>query len=83
MSTGAVLFAPKQARAFVQRAGNLRSVWRARGAGPDLHGAQRPVLPDLIFIDGRTGETLHSETFREEISTTPTSRPRPCPRTSS
>ena len=25
------------------------------------------LRPTFIFIDGRTGETLHSETFREEI----------------
>jgi len=25
------------------------------------------LRPTFIFIDGRTGETLHTETFREEI----------------
>ena len=25
------------------------------------------LRPNFIFIDGRTGETLHTETFREEI----------------
>jgi hypothetical protein len=25
------------------------------------------LRPSFVFIDGRTGETLHTETFREEI----------------
>jgi len=25
------------------------------------------LRPTFVFIDGRTGETLHTETFREEI----------------
>ena len=41
----------------------------ARGAGPHLHGAQgvRAQSPKFIFIDGRTGTVMHSQSAREEI----------------
>jgi hypothetical protein len=68
--TGTVLFTPHQASGFVM---DNREVY-------DQFGRRRVVTvrtyverkgfiltPKFIFIDGRTGTTLYSETFREEI----------------
>ena len=79
--TGTVLFRPQSAQRL--RAAGARDVRLARPpsgrAGTHVHGTQgfHPA-PSSIFIDGRTGETLHTETFREEILYNATEHPRPC-----
>ena len=68
--TGAVLFAPKQASGFVQREQETYDPFGRRVVVPVRTYQERKgfvLRPTFIFIDGRTGETLHSETFREEI----------------
>jgi hypothetical protein len=68
--TGAVLFAPKQASGFVQREQETYDSFGRRIVVPVRTYMERKgfvLRPTFIFIDGRTGETLHSETFREEI----------------
>jgi hypothetical protein len=68
--TGAVLFAPKQASGFVQRETESYDPFGRRIVVPTRTYMERKgfvLRPTFIFIDGRTGETLHSETFREEI----------------
>ena len=67
--TGAVLFAAAAVGLRPARAGDLRSFGR-RVVVPVRTYMERKgfvLRPTFIFIDGRTGETLHSETFREEI----------------
>lgn len=68
--TGAVLFSPKQASGFVQREQEVYDSFGRRQVVPVRTYMERKgfvLRPTFIFIDGRTGETLHSETFREEI----------------
>jgi hypothetical protein len=68
--TGAVLFAPKQASGFVFREQEVYDPFGRRSVVPVRTYMERKgfvLRPTFIFIDGRTGETLHSETFREEI----------------
>lgn len=68
--TGAVLFAPKQASGFVMREQETYDAFGRRVVVPTRTYQERKgfvLRPTFIFIDGRTGETLHSETFREEI----------------
>jgi hypothetical protein len=68
--TGAVLFAPQQRSGFVQREQESYDPFGRRVVVPVRTYMERKgfvLRPTFIFIDGRTGETLHSETFREEI----------------
>lgn len=68
--TGAVLFAPQQRSGFVQREQETYDSFGRRAVVPVRTYMERKgfvLRPTFIFIDGRTGETLHSETFREEI----------------
>lgn len=68
--TGAVLFAPQQRAGFVQREQEVYDSFGRRQVVPVRTYMERKgfvLRPTFIFIDGRTGETLHSETFREEI----------------
>jgi hypothetical protein len=68
--TGSILFAPKQASGFVQREQESYDPFGRRVVVPVRTYMERKgfvLRPTFIFIDGRTGETLHSETFREEI----------------
>ncbi len=68
--TGSVLFAPKQSSGFVQREQESYDPFGRRVVVPVRTYMERKgfvLRPTFIFIDGRTGETLHSETFREEI----------------
>jgi len=68
--TGAVLFTPRQASGFVQREQETYDPFGRRVVVPVRTYQERKgfvLRPTFIFIDGRTGETLHSETFREEI----------------
>jgi hypothetical protein len=68
--TGAILFAPQQRSGFVQRETETYDPFGRRVVVPVRTYQERKgfvLRPTFIFIDGRTGETLHSETFREEI----------------
>jgi hypothetical protein len=68
--TGSVLFAPQQRSGFVQREQEVYDSFGRRQVLPVRTYMERKgfvLRPTFIFIDGRTGETLHSETFREEI----------------
>jgi hypothetical protein len=68
--TGAVLFSPQQRSGFVQREQETYDPFGRRVVVPVRTYMERKgfvLRPTFIFIDGRTGETLHSETFREEI----------------
>jgi hypothetical protein len=68
--TGAILFAPQQRSGFVQREQETYDSFGRRMVVPVRTYMERKgfvLRPTFIFIDGRTGETLHSETFREEI----------------
>jgi hypothetical protein len=68
--TGTVLFRPHQASGFVQREQETYDEFGRRRVQPVRTYMERSgfiLRPTFVFIDGRTGETLHSETFREEI----------------
>ena len=68
--TGAVLFSPQQRSGFVQREQESYDPFGRRIVVPVRTYMERKgfvLRPTFIFIDGRTGETLHSETFREEV----------------
>jgi hypothetical protein len=68
--TGAVIFAPQQRSGFVQREQETYDSFGRRIVVPVRTYMERRgfvLRPTFIFIDGRTGETLHTETFREEI----------------
>jgi hypothetical protein len=68
--TGAILFAPQQRSGFVQREQETYDSFGRRVVVPVRTYMERKgfvLRPTFIFIDGRTGETLHTETFREEI----------------
>ena len=68
--TGAIVFAPQQRSGFVQREQESYDPFGRRVVVPVRTYMERKgfvLRPTFIFIDGRTGETLHTETFREEI----------------
>jgi hypothetical protein len=68
--TGTVLFTPHTASGFVQREQEVYDSFGRRRTVPVRTYQERKgfiLRPTFVFIDGRTGETLHSETFREEI----------------
>jgi ribosomal protein L12E/L44/L45/RPP1/RPP2 len=68
--TGSVLFLPHQRAGFVQREQESYDSFGRRIVVPVRTYMERKgfiLRPTFVFIDGRTGETLHSETFREEI----------------
>jgi hypothetical protein len=68
--TGTVLFRPQQRSGFVQRERETFDSLGRRRVEPERTYMERKgfiLRPNFIFIDGRTGETLHTETFREEI----------------
>lgn len=68
--TGTVLFRPQQRSGFVQRERETFDPLGRRVVQPERTYMERKgfiLRPSFIFIDGRTGETLHTETFREEI----------------
>lgn len=68
--TGMVLFRPHTSSGFVQREQESYDEFGRRRVVPQRVYMERKgfiLRPTFIFIDGRTGETLHSETFREEI----------------
>ncbi len=68
--TGSVLFAPQARAGFVQREQEVYDSFGRRQVVPVRTYMERKgyvLRPTFIFIDGRTGETLHTETFREEV----------------
>jgi hypothetical protein len=68
--TGTIMFTPHQRSGFVQREQEVFDSLGRRRVVPIRAYMERKgfiLKPKFIFIDGRTGTTLHSETFREEI----------------
>jgi hypothetical protein len=68
--TGTVLFAPRTAAGFVQREQEVYDSLGRRQVVPVRTYMERKgfvLRPKFIFIDGRTGATIHSESRREEI----------------
>jgi hypothetical protein len=68
--TGTVMFTPHSRSGFVQREQEVYDSFGRRRVVPVRTYQERKgyiLRPKFIFIDGRTGATLHSESFREEI----------------
>ena len=68
--TGTVLFTPHSASGFVTREQEVYDNLGRRRVVPVRTYMERKgfiLTPKFVFIDGRTGATLYSETFREEI----------------
>jgi hypothetical protein len=68
--TGTVMFTPHQRSGFVQREQEVfDSLGRRRVVPQRIYTERKGFIlkPKFVFIDGRTGTTIHSETFREEI----------------
>jgi hypothetical protein len=61
--TGSVLFVPHARSGFVQREQEVYDSFGRRQVVP----TRAYMRPTFVFIDGRTGEQLYSESFREEI----------------
>ena len=68
--TGTVMFMPHQRSGYVQREEEVYDSFGRRRVVPIRTYQERKgfiLKPKFIFIDGRTGTTLYSETFREEV----------------
>jgi hypothetical protein len=68
--TGSVIFVPYQRSGYVQKEQEVYDSFGRRSVVPVRTYMDRKgyiLKPKFLFIDGRTGETLYSETFREEI----------------
>jgi hypothetical protein len=68
--TGSVIFVPYQRSGYVQKEQEVYDSFGRRSVVPVRTYMDRKgyiLKPKFVFIDGRTGETLYSETFREEI----------------
>jgi hypothetical protein len=68
--TGSIVFVPHARSGFVQREREVYDSFGRRQVVPERTYMERKgfiLTPTFIFIDGRTGEQLHRETFREEI----------------
>ena len=68
--TGTVLFTPHSRAGFVQRDQEVYDNFGRRRVVPVRAYMERKgfiLRPKFVFIDGRTGATLYSETYREEI----------------
>ena len=68
--TGTVMFTPASRAGFVQREQEVYDSFGRRRVVPVRTYQERKgfrLKPKFIFIDGRTGTTLHSETFTEEV----------------
>jgi len=68
--TGTVLFTPRTASGFVQREQEVYDGFGRRRVVPVRTYMERKgfiLRPKFIFIDGRTGATIYSESRREEI----------------
>jgi hypothetical protein len=72
--TGTVLFTPHARSGFVQREQEYFDSLGRRRVVPVRTYMERKgfiLRPKFIFIDGRTGTTIYSESFREEILYSP------------
>ncbi len=68
--TGTVVFVPHARSGFVQREREVYDSFGRRQVVPERTYMERTgfiLTPTFVFIDGRTGEQLHRESFREEI----------------
>ena len=68
--TGTVLFTPTQTSGFVLHEREVYDQFGRRSVVPVRTYLERKgfiLRPKFVFIDGRTGATIYSETFREEI----------------
>ena len=68
--TGTVLFAPNQTAGFVNREVEQYDSFGRRMVVPVRTYMERKgfvLRPKFIFIDGNTGATLYSESYREEV----------------
>jgi hypothetical protein len=68
--TGTVLFTPHSSSGFVQRDQEIFDGFGRRRVVPVRTYMERKgfvLRPKFVFIDGRTGATMYSETYREEI----------------
>jgi hypothetical protein len=72
--TGTVLFSPHARSGFVQREQEYYDSFGRRRVVPVRTYMERKgfiLRPKFIFIDGRTGTTIYSESFREEVLYSP------------
>ncbi len=68
--TGTVLFAPHSRAGFVSRDVEQYDSFGRRRVVPVRSYLERKgfiLRPKFVFIDGRTGATMHSESYREEV----------------
>ena len=68
--TGTVMFLPHSRSGFVQREQEVYDSFGRRRVVPTRMYMERKgfiLKPKFIFIDGRDGTTMYSETFREEV----------------
>jgi hypothetical protein len=68
--TGTVLFAPMTSNAIVQRDQEIFDSFGRRSTVPTRTFQERKgftLQPKFVFIDGRTGTTMYSEGYREQI----------------
>ena len=68
--TGTVLFTPHQANGFVMTQREVYDAYGRRSVIPVRTYQERKgfiLQPRFVFIDGRTGAILYSETFHEEV----------------
>jgi hypothetical protein len=68
--TGTVLFTPQQTAGFVTRNQESVDAYGRRVVSPQRIYIERKgfaLSPKFIFIDGRTGTTLHTESMQESI----------------
>jgi hypothetical protein len=68
--TGTVLFSPHSRSGYVQRDQEVYDSFGRRRVMPVRTYMERKgfiLRPKFVFIDGRTGATLYSESYREEI----------------
>src|SRR5436309_2678056 len=68
--TGTVLFTPNQTSGFVMSNKEVYDAYGRRSVVPVRSYMERKgfiLQPRFVFIDGRTGAILYSETFHEEV----------------
>ncbi len=68
--TGTVLFMPHTTSGFIQRDQEVYDQFGRRSVRPVRTYMERKgfiLRPKFVFIDGRTGATMYSESYREEI----------------
>ena len=68
--TGTVLFSPHSRSGYVQRDQEMYDSFGRRTVRPVRTYMERRgfiLRPKFVFIDGRTGATMYSESYREEI----------------